>query len=283
MRQDILKHFQELIYKETGIVYNERNSFALETRLQKVAQKLELESVEALYESCRTSIANDVKSFILDIATNNETSFFRDMHIFTAVKEQVIIPAIERGKQHFQIWSAACSAGQEPYSIAFLMEDLKVKYPSLSYRITASDISKEILARAQAGAYSQLEVQRGLPTPYLVKHFERAEAKPGEPADWKIKSGLKANISFRHLNLLAPYPALGPFDLVFLRNVLIYHDENHRTEILDKIHQKMSEGGRLFLGSAERVLALDHLYEIHVEGRAVSYITLPRNGSRQAV
>ena len=277
MDERILEYFQKLIYQETGIVYNDKNSFAPESRLQKVAKSLEFESVEKLYESCRTSIGNDVKSFILDIATNNETSFFRDAHVFQAVMDTVIAPLFEAGKKHFELWSAACSSGQEVYTMAFLLDEFKQKNPSMSYHIVGSDISKEILAKSIAGEYSQLEVQRGLPTKYLVKYFEKdPKAKPGQPGLWRIKDNLRSQISFRNLNLLKPFPVMGPFDVVFLRNVLIYHDDEHRTDILDRIHKKLHTDGKLFLGSAERVVGLDHLYEIGVVNRAVSYSALKR-------
>jgi chemotaxis protein methyltransferase CheR len=272
MDSKIFEYFQKLIYDETGIVYNEKNAFALESRLEKVAKKLEFDSVQALFEACKTNIANDVKSFILDIATNNETSFFRDMHVFKSIEESLILPAIASGKKHFEFWSAACSAGQEVYSLAFMMEEIKTKAPHITYRITGSDISTEILARAKKGEYSQLEVQRGLPTTYLVKHLVKDEsARPGEPSFWHVNQLIQKNIQFRHLNLLKPFPLMGPFDVVMLRNVLIYHDQEHRSDILSRIHKLLTAEGRLVLGSAERVIGLDHLYEINVENRAVTY------------
>lgn len=274
MNPMIFDYFRKLIYEETGIVYNEKNAFALETRLQKIAKKLEFSSVEELYKSCQTAIGNDVLSFILDIATNNETSFFRDMHVFRAVADFVLPSLFEAGQKHFDIWSAACSAGQEVYSLALIMEEFREKHPGITYKILGSDISSEILDKAKSGVYSQLEVQRGLPTPILVKNFERMEAKAGEPTNWKVKYDLRRNIEFRQLNLLKPFPVIGPFDVVFLRNVLIYHDEDGRSDILSRIHSKLKAGAKLFLGSAERVVGLDHLYELGVNKRVVSYKTL---------
>ena len=152
--------------------------------------------------------------------TTNETSFFRDVHPFDALRDTLLPELIERRatERSIKIWSAACSSGQEPYTIAMLIRE---NFPALAawrVEILGTDLSTEVLDRAREGRYAQLEVNRGLPAPMLVKYFEH------HGASWVVKPDLKRGIDFRPMNLITPWPAMPRFDFVFLRNVLIYFD-----------------------------------------------------------
>jgi chemotaxis protein methyltransferase CheR len=149
-----------------------------------------------------------------------------------------------------RIWSAACSTGQEPYTLAMILKEDAAKLAGWRFEIVGTDLSREALDRARLGAYSQFEVQRGLPITLLVKYFKQ------EGDRWVIAPELKTNITFKELNLLSDFTSLGTFDVVFCRNVLIYFDQPTKTKILEKIGRMMPPDGVLYLGGAETVLGV---------------------------
>ncbi len=254
MNNNALKFFADYIQKELGIVYVDANYFQLDHRLRQIATQLEIESVEALYEKGQAGITGQFRSLLLDIATNNETSFFRDPNIYK-VFEDVVIPSLKKSfpdSREFSIWCAASSSGQEPYSIAMQYDSVKEQdstLPPLS--IFSSDVSDAILARAEKGVYSQLEVQRGLPARNLIKYFDKRDGD-----QWEVKSSLRDKMKFSKINLLHDFGMIGPFDVVFCRNVLIYQPVENKKKILQKISQKIKKDGFLILGAAESLFGL---------------------------
>jgi len=188
--------------------------------------------------------------------TTNETSFFRDSHPFDTLRKSLLPPLIERraAARTLRIWSAACSTGQEPYSLAMMIKD---NFPILSgwkVEIVATDLSPSVLERAREGVYSQFEVQRGLPIQMLMKHFDQQEP------NWQIKRELRQTVNFRALNLLEDFSALGQFDVVLCRNVLIYFDQPTKTRILGAIARRIAPDGVLLLGGAESVFGLSDAF-----------------------
>jgi chemotaxis protein methyltransferase CheR len=155
------------------------------------------------------------------------------------------------GERRLRVWSAAASTGQEAYSIAMLLTDWLAGLPGWSATVVATDLSEEVLTKARTGRYSQLEVNRGLPAPLLVKHFVRAGT------EWQLSEPIRRMVEFRALNLAAPFPAMPPFDIVFCRNVLIYFDTDTRRQVLSRITKAMRPDGALLLGAAESTLSLD--------------------------
>jgi chemotaxis protein methyltransferase CheR len=188
---------------------------------------------------------------IVEALTTNETSWFRDSAPFTALRQHVLPPLVSaRGPAaRLRIWSGACSTGQEPYSIAMTLTEALP--PSMSFEILATDLSTEVLERARSGTYSQLEVNRGLPAPMLVRHMTRVGT------DWKVGDDLRRTITFKQHNLLDPAPAGGPFDVIFLRNVLIYFDLPTKKAILGRLRQVLRPDGVLVLGAAETTIGVD--------------------------
>jgi len=178
--------------------------------------------------------------------------------------------AARRPDERLQIWSAACSSGQEAYTVAMLLSDA---LPNAATRvsITATDLSREMVERTRAGRFSQLEVNRGLPATMLVRHFTRAGN------EWEIAPALRRMITASECNLAAPLPRLGPFDVVYLRNVLIYFDLCTKQAILNRVRQIMRPDGWLFLGAAETTLGVDDNWERVVLGRGSAY--RPRKGA----
>ena len=271
---EIFDYFSKLIYDNTGIVYNEKNKFALSNRLEKISKDLEFDDPGSLYTAVKGGCPQETMDYILEVATNHETLFFRDRNVFDALKNHVVDPWLADGKKMIKVLSLACSTGQEPYSVAMIFEDLKGKYPNFNYSILASDISEPALKVAEAGVYSQLEVQRGLPVPLLVKYFDQSKDKvSGAPGTWEVKEALRKNISFKPLNLIEPkdFKGLGVFDLVLCRNVLIYHDQDNRQKIIQQILNVLAPKGLLILGTAERVHDMDKVLRTQLIEKACFY------------
>jgi chemotaxis protein methyltransferase CheR len=259
-------YVRTLVHKESAIVLAPGKEYLVEARLLPVARQLGLADVGQLVDSVRSRPTPDSTRRIVEALTTNETSWFRDGDPFTALTSTVL-PALQatRGPaERLQIWSAACSSGQEPYTIAMLLEDA---LPNAGGRvsITATDISREMVERTRAGRFTQLEVNRGLPAPMLVRHFSRVGT------EWEVSPGLRRMVAARDCNLAAPLPRMGPFDVVYLRNVLIYFDLATKQAILRRVRELMRPDGWLFLGAAETTLGVDDNWERVVIGRSSAY------------
>jgi chemotaxis protein methyltransferase CheR len=255
-----------LVHKESAIVLQPGKEYLVEARLLPIARQLGLPDVSQFVESVRTRPDPDKMRRIVEALTTNETSWFRDGDPFTALTSTVM-PALQAARganERLQIWSAACSSGQEAYTIAMLLED---SMPNATSRvsITATDLSREMVARTKAGRFSQLEVNRGLPAPMLVRHFTRAGN------EWEVAPALRRMVTATECNLAAPLPRMGPFDVVYLRNVLIYFDLPTKQVILRRVRELMRPDGWLFLGAAETTLGVDDSWERVVVGRSSAY------------
>jgi chemotaxis protein methyltransferase CheR len=238
--------------ERSGLIINQDKTYLLETRLAAILREHKIAGLPALAEHLRQPGATAIKAKVVDAMTTNETSFFRDNHPFDTLRQSVIPGLIERRAttRSLRIWSAACSTGQEPYSLAMMMKD---NFPILAgwrVEIVATDLSPSVLDRARDGLYSTFEVQRGLPIQMLVRHFDQIES------NWRIKRELRQTINFRPLNLLEDFSSLGQFDIVLCRNVLIYFDQPTKTRILTSITRRIAPDGALLLGGAESVFGL---------------------------
>jgi chemotaxis protein methyltransferase CheR len=255
-----------LVHKESAIVLQPGKEYLVEARLLPIARQLGLSDVGEFVDSVRTRPTVDHTRRIVEALTTNETSWFRDGDPFSALTSTVL-PALlakRNPSERLQIWSAACSSGQEPYTIAMLLEDA---LPNAASRvsITATDISREMVERTKAGRFSQLEVNRGLPAPMLVRHFTRAGS------EWEVAPALRRMVTTSECNLAAPLPRIGPFDVVYLRNVLIYFDLPTKRAILNNVRSLMRPDGWMFLGAAETTLGVDDSWERVVIGRTSAY------------
>ncbi|TQK69576.1 protein-glutamate O-methyltransferase CheR [Nocardioides sp. SLBN-35] len=234
-----------LVRRETSMVYDEGKEYLVEARLNPLAaaRGLGLEEYVA-----RLAFDADERRKVVDALTINETSWFRDHTPYQAFTD-AMLPALLEGRQvtrRLRIWSAACSSGQEAYSIAMLLDQ---HLPAgWSYEIVATDISTAMLERVRAGRYSQVEVNRGLPATSLVRYFTRVGR------EWEIADRLRERVTVKHLNLAAPYLGLGSFDVIWLRNVLIYFDASTKQDILRRMLPMLAEDGYLLLGSSETTL-----------------------------
>jgi chemotaxis protein methyltransferase CheR len=197
--------------------------------------------------------------------TTNESFFFRDQKPFDQFRDLVLPHMLEHraGVKSFRIWSAACSSGQEPYTLAMLLKENAAKLAGWRIEIIATDLSKEILAKAEAGTYSQFEVQRGLPIALLVKYFKQVGER------WQISEEIRKMVKFKSFNLLTSPAALGRFDVVFCRNVLIYFDPPTKGQVLAGIADLMPDDGFLYLGGAETVLGTSDRFQLMPGQRGV--------------
>ncbi|SDY68311.1 chemotaxis protein methyltransferase CheR [Modestobacter sp. DSM 44400] len=263
---------RQLVHKESAIVLQPGKEYLVEARLLPMAQQRGLSGVSELVESVRGRPDAATTRRIVEALTTNETSWFRDGDPFTALTGTVLpaLVAARRPEERLNIWSAACSSGQEPYTIAMLVSDA---LPDAARRvsITATDLSREMVERTRAGRFSQLEVNRGLPASMLVRHFTRAGN------EWEISPALRRTVTVAECNLAAPLPRMGPFDVVYLRNVLIYFDLATKQAILRRVAALMRPDGWLFLGGAETTLGVDDNWERVVLGRGSAY--RPRKGN----
>jgi chemotaxis protein methyltransferase CheR len=244
--------FCDIVHKRSGLVLTEEKGYLLESRLVPLARRRGLDSMEDLASEVRRHQDERLLSEITEAMTTNETFFFRDSKPFDNFRDSVLPKLLEAraGQKSLRILNAACSTGQEPYSIAMLLSEQASKMAGWRVEIMATDISNEVLEKAKAGLYSQFEVQRGLPIQLLVKYFQQT----GEI--WQINSSIRAMVKFQNKNLLESLADLGQFDVVFCRNVLIYFDQETKTKVLDQIHNILADDGALFLGGAETVLGI---------------------------
>lgn len=236
----------------SGNVIAPRQAYMLEQRLTPLAESMGLADLDALVNELRRSHDLSLKTKVAEAVTVNETSFFRDIHPFEALRTSIIPELVKKNaaQKTIRIWCAAASTGQEPVSIAMTIREGFPELSNWKFDIVATDLSEEVLDKCRAGSYSQLEVNRGLPARKLVRFFDR------NGAAWRTKPEIRDLITYQRLNLTKPLPFMGKFDIVFIRNVLIYFDQPTKADILKRVHRTLSPDGYLFIGSAETVIGM---------------------------
>ncbi len=243
-----------LVRRQSAIVLEQDKHYLIETRLQMLAKTDGFPSVDHLMAEVR---AGKRHARVVEAMTTNETSFFRDLLPFEAFRKLVLPELMNNraGQRRLQIWCAACSTGQEPYSLAMLLREHGPSLKDWKLQLLASDLSTNVLERAKQGIFNQLEVNRGLPAPLLLKYFRK------DGAQWLLKDEIRQLVQFQQLNLIGPWPVLPEMDVVFLRNVLIYFDVDVKRQILARVRRLLRPDGFLFLGGAETTLNLDDAFE----------------------
>jgi chemotaxis protein methyltransferase CheR len=261
-------YVSQLARSQTGMVFEPGKEYLVETRLSTLAEHEGFASIGALIERMRAQPAlNGIHHKALCALATHETFFFRDFHPFEALRRSILPALLEQrsGSRQLRIWSAACSTGQEPYTLAMLLRQHFPQSNNWEISILATDLSPDVLETARAGRYSQFEVNRGLPASYLVKYFTQ------EGPDWCVKDEIKNLVEFREMNLVEPWPILPPFDLVFIRNVMIYFGVDTKKSILKRIGNCLLPHGYLFLGTAETTINLDPAFQPVTIDKAVAY------------
>lgn len=237
----------------------------MESRLLPVARKAGLANLAELVSALKLAQDPALMTAVVEAMTTNESFFFRDKTPFEHFRS-TIMPALlaaRRPSRSIRIWSAASATGQEPYSLAMCLKELAAEIAGWRIEFLATDLSGEVLEKARSGLYTQFEVQRGLPIQLLIKHF----AQFGEL--WQIAPELRAMVRYRQLNLLADFSQLGTFDLIFCRNVLIYFDQQTKTDVLNRLGRVIAADGYLVLGAAETVVGLTDRFKMVPDKRGL--------------
>jgi chemotaxis protein methyltransferase CheR len=252
MKPDDFQFMSTLLKQRSGLVLNEDKAYLLESRLMPVARAHNIKGVEELIHDIRASNNEALIVEVTEAMTTNESFFFRDIKPFDMFKDHVLPHMLEKcaAKKSLRIWCAAASNGQEPYSIAMLLKEESAKLAGWKIEIVGTDISRQVLKKAEQGLYSQFEVQRGLPITMLVKYFDKQEDQ------WQLKQEIRSMVQYKYYNLLDSLSPLGHFDVVFCRNVLIYFDQPTKGKVLEGVAGLMPDYGMLFLGGAETVLGV---------------------------
>lgn len=256
MTNEDIDHLAAMLKTRSGLILGSDKTYLIESRLAPVARREGFASVSALLASLRTKRDEKLMTIVTDAMTTNETFFFRDKAPFDQFKSDVL-PALAKSRMNgdIKIWCAACSTGQEPYSLAMLMDEARGQFPRANLDILATDISDRCLEKAQSGLYTQFEVQRGLPITMMVKHFEKVDEM------WRISPKLRQSIRFKKTNLLDDLRSVGRQDVIYCRNVLIYFDLETKKKVLEQMATLLADDGYLFLGAAETVLGITDVFK----------------------
>ena len=263
-----LEYVARLVKKHAAIVLESNKDYLVEARLKPIAKELGFDGIDALLASMQLRETPELVNRVVEAMTTNETSFFRDMQPFEALRQHVL-PAVlakRAATRSLRIWSAASSTGQEAYSIAMLLEEHFPQLKDWDIRILGTDISSAVLAKAKAATFHQLEVNRGLPARFLSKYFVRSGMH------WTLKDCARRRIEFRQMNLATVWPNLPTMDIIFVRNVLIYFDIETRRSILARMRQRLARDGYLFVGSTETTVNIDNAFSPAAFERSSCYV-----------
>jgi chemotaxis protein methyltransferase CheR len=257
MKAEDFDLLSRMLHERSGLVLTPDKSYLLESRLMPIARTYGAKGLDELVALLRKKPDPVLTRAITEAMTTNETLFFRDVKPFEQFRRAVLPGLLKQRAESrvIRIWCAACSSGQEPYSLAMVLREEQAMLAGWKIQILGTDINSEMVLRARAGLYSQFEVQRGLPIHMLVKHFTQIEDK------WQISQAVRDGVEFREYNLLHDLRGLGQFDIVFCRNVLIYFDQPTKTQILDRIAHLLPPDGILYLGGAETVFGVTERFE----------------------
>lgn len=245
---DTLRTF---VTRATGVALDADYRQIAEARLAPVMRRFELHSLEALVFRASAAADEELTQAVVEAMMTGETFFFRDRKPFDVLREQILPALIESGEEDrsLRIWSAACSSGQEAYSVAMLLDEMARELRGWSTEIVATDVSHSAIAKARNGCYNQFEVQRGLPVAMLLRYFSR------DGDAWAIAEHLRSSVSFHHQNLLHDFRDLGTFDVIFCRNVNMYLNADARQSVISRILSALRPGGWLFIGATESLPA----------------------------
>ncbi len=254
--------FASFLEEACGISLGPNKQYLVSTRINRILVDNNIDSLAVLLKRLPDPSSASLRRQIVDAMTTNETYWFRDAYPFEYLKDAIIpsIVSAPQSSQDIRIWSAACSTGQEPYSLSMAIEEYKQKnlgYLPLPIRILATDLSGNALTTAKQGVYDKLSMARGLTSERMEKFF-----LPDSGSAWKIKSEIMSRVEFRSLNLLESYSSLGKFDVIFCRNVLIYFSGELKQNILTRLHAALKPNGLLFLGSSEGLSNVPSLFDM---------------------
>jgi chemotaxis protein methyltransferase CheR len=255
---------RKLLKERSGLDLSADKQYLVESRLIPLARRAGLPGLAELVQKMKSG-AEALTAEVVEAMTTNETFFFRDKIPFDHLRDTILPTLLQTraNRRSLRIWSAACSSGQEPYSIAMCLKEKAQQLSGWRVEIVATDLSQEVLEKSKSGIYSQFEVQRGLPVQLLVKHF----AQIGEL--WQISPDIRSMVQYRPLNLLQDFSHLGKFDVIFCRNVLIYFDQDTKSATFERISKSLEPDGMLVLGAAETVVGISDAFRPYPDRRGL--------------
>jgi chemotaxis protein methyltransferase CheR len=246
------EYLRAYLKQRSGLALTVEKRYLVESRLSPVCRRFGLGTLRDLVGALKLARDGAIERAVVEAMTTNETFFFRDRTPFDLFNDVILPEALARNaaRRRLRIWCAASSTGQEPYSLAMLLQEAGPKLAGWQVDIVATDLSSEVIEKARLGLYSHFEVQRGLPVQWLLKYFTQV----GE--QWHIAPSLRAMVEYRQLNLLHGFEGLGQFDVIYCRNVLIYFDAPTKSDIMARLAGSLAPGGAVLLGAAETVIGL---------------------------
>jgi chemotaxis protein methyltransferase CheR len=256
MTDQDFEFIRKLVRQRSAIALEDGKQYLVESRLAPLVRELNVDSIADLVGLLRAPLSNGLEQQVVEAMVTTETTFFRDLHPFETLRKAVIPDLVQKRQRErrLNIWCAACSTGQEPYSVAVLLREHFPELAGWKVNILATDLSRGVLARAREGRYSQMEVNRGLPAALLVKHFQQ------HGMSWQLRDEIRGMVDFQELNLVRAWPPLPRMDLVFLRNVMIYFEVETKKAILGRMASVLQTDGYLLLGGAETTFNLNDSY-----------------------
>lgn len=263
----------QYIYSLCGVHLDETKGYLLENRLAPLLQENSCGSFSEFYLKARSDSTKTLPRKIVDAVTTGETSFFRDSAPFDLLQFKLLPELLDRRKKmnpsglpiSLRIWSAACSSGQEVYTTAIVLRETLGNPANYSIHLLGTDISDQAIAKASYGVFSRMEIERGLTQERLQRNFTSVEN------GWKIKDEIRGMASFRKLNLMEDFSALGRFDIIFCRNVAIYFTEADKVRLFSKLGKALASDGALIIGSTESLTGLCPQFEAMRYLRSVYY------------
>lgn len=243
------KIFKDFLEESCGIILGDDKQYLVASRLNSLMAENKIESLSELVQRMQQVSQRAFKQSVLDAMTTNETLWFRDTHPFAIFKDKMLPELQKKRNGTIKVWSAACSSGQEPYSLSMSVEEYRARNLSaFNYpvEIIGTDLSATMLEQCKNAEYDQLSLDRGLSDLRLKQFFE-----PISGQRWKVRQEVRARVRFKSLNLMDSFVALGKFDVIFCRNVLIYFSNELKADILKRIHGSLRPGGYLVLGASE--------------------------------
>jgi chemotaxis protein methyltransferase CheR len=270
---DEVKILSQYIYSISGIHLDDKKTYLIETRLKDLLEAEECNSYGEIYYKAKTDRDRTIERRIIDAITTNETLFFRDNSPFDMFKYKIIPELIDRRTATtagimpvtLRIWSAACSTGQEIYSMAIILKELLTNMKKYNIKLLGTDISDEAIAKASYGHYNKFEIERGLDKEKLQRYFTLNHDK------WKIRDDIRAMAVFQKFNLMSSFSGIGKFDVVFCRNVAIYFNNEDRKKLFDKIADVLEPDGYLIIGATESLSGISQRFEPQRHLRSVFY------------
>lgn len=262
------KSFSAFLEKACGITLGENKHYLITSRLQRLMDELGVLDLGNLVERLSRGTEMRLRTMIIDAMTTNETLWFRDAHPFEALRNDILPKLGKQRSRSIRIWSAACSSGQEPYTLSMLATEYSISNPgSLAHpiEIEATDISRSMLEQAKAGIYDDMSLSRGISDERRQRYFRQVGQK------WELRKELRERVRFSELNLMQSYISLGQFDIIFCRNVLIYFSAELRRDIIGRLAKSLNPGGYLFLGSSESITGHSDEFDMLRSGGAVYY------------